>query len=198
MSERREVSFASAPTVRVGYLSPRTGPSRVDEAFTQRLHELGYVSGRTLLLEHRWAEGWVEQLRALADELVRLNVEVLVADGTAAALAATKATRTIPIVFAIGGHPVLAGLVSSVARPGGNATGTALALLDGGAKRLELLRETVLGVSRVAVLWNPAQAPHGSLLKEIQAVAPSLGMHVYPGEARGVKDFEGAFSWMAK
>ena len=198
MSERREVSLAAATAARVGYLSPRAGPSQIDEAFTQRLHELGYVSGRTLLLERRWANGRVEQLRALADELVRLNVQVLVADGTAAALAAKKATRTIPVVFAVGGHPVLSGLVSSMARPGGNATGTALVFVDGGAKRLELLRETVLGVSRVAVLWNPAQAPHGSLLKEIQAVAPSLGVHVYPAEARGVKDFEGAFSWMAK
>ena len=198
LSERREVSFAAATAVRVGYLSRRTGPSHIHEAFTQRLHELGYVSGRTLLLERRWADGRVEQLRALADELVRLNVKVLVADGMAAALAAKRATRTIPIVFAVGGHPVLGGLVASMARPGGNATGTALVSLDGGVKRLELLRETVLGVSRVAVLWNPAQAAHGSMLKEVQAVAPSLGMQVHPLEARGVKDFEGAFSWMAR
>ncbi len=198
LSERGEASLGRAKAVRIGYLSPRAGPSQIDKAFSQRLHELGYVGDQAPVIECRWAEGKIERLHDLAEELVRLHVDVLVAEGMAAALAAKKASETIPIIFAVGGHPVSAGLASSMARPGGNVTGTALGFFDGGVKRLELLRETVPGLSRVAVLWNPAQSAHGVLLKEIQAVAPSSGLRLHPLETRGVQDFENAFSWMAR
>lgn len=197
-AERWEAAVPPPKFARIGYLSPRSGPSQIDEAFRQRLRELGYVVDQTIAIEYRWAEGRSERLLELANELVRLEVDVLVADGTPAARAATNATKTIPVVFAVGGHPVSAGLASSMTRPAGNATGTALLFFDGGAKRLELLREAIRGLSRVAVLWNPAQSAHGVLLKEIQAVAPSLSLHLHSLEARGVKDFEVAFSWIAR
>ena len=197
-AERGEPSVPPLKFARIGYLSTRSGPSRIDEAFRQRLRELGYVVDQTIAIECRWAEGKSERLPDLANELLRHRVDVLVADGTPAARAATNATKTIPIVFAVGGHPVSAGLASSMTRPAGNATGTALLFFDGGVKRLELLREAIRGLSRVAVLWNPAQPPQGALLKEIQAVAPSLSLSLHPLAARGVKDFEVAFSWIAR
>lgn len=197
-ADRWEAAVPPPKFPRIGYFSARSGPSQIDEAFRQRLRELGYVVDQTVAIEYRWAEGRSERLLDLANELVGLRVDVLVADGTPAARAATSATKTIPVVFAVGSHPVSAGLAASMTRPAGNATGTALLFFDAGAKRLELLREAIRGLSRVAVLWNPAQPPQGALLQEIQAVAPSLNLRLHPLEARGVRDFEAAFSWIAR
>ena len=193
-----EAAPPPATVARIGYLSPRSGPSQIDQAFGQCLHEFGRVRGQGIAIEYRWAEGKPERLRDLAAELVRLRVDVLVADSMRAALAAKNATTTIPVVFAVGGHPVSTGLVPSLARPGGNITGTALIFLEVGVKRLELLKEAVPGVSRIGVLWNPAQPSHGALLKEIQGAAPSLHVQIHPLEARGPKDFEGVFSWVTR
>ena len=193
-----EVALQPAQVARIGYLSPRSGPSQIDEAFGQCLHEFGRVQSQAIAIEYRWGGGSAERLPDLAAELVRLKVDVLFADSMPAALAAKNATKTIPVVFAVGGHPVSTGLVSSLARPGGNITGMALIFLDVGVKRLELIKEAIPRVSRVGVLWNPTQPGQGTLLKETQGAASSLDVQVHPLEARGPKDFEGAFSWMTR
>ena len=148
---------------RIGTLnlgSPSRSP--LAEAFWQGLRELGYVEGRNVIVEARWAEGRPERLPGLAADLVRLKVDVIVADGTVA-LAAKQATTTIPIVMPLSNDPVRAGLVESLARPGGNVTGQAFLSEDLGGKWMELLKEAVPRVSRVAVLWHPASGGQGQL-----------------------------------
>ena len=164
------------------------------EAFRQGLRELGYVEGRTVGIEYRWAEGRSERFPGLAAELVRLKVDVIVTWGTQAAFAAKNATRTIPIVMASSGDPVGTGLVSSLARPGGNITGSSSLSLELEGKRLELLKEVVGKLSRVAVLWNPGNPLHGVLLKETQAVAESLKVQLQLVAAQVPADFESAFA----
>ena len=124
-------------------------------AFKQGLRELGYVEGQNLAIEYRWAEGNEDRLSALAVDLVRLKVDVVVTQGSLATLAARRATTTTPIVFAVATDPVGAGLVTSLTRPGGTVTGLATMGSDMTAKRLELLREAVPGLTRIAILWNP-------------------------------------------
>lgn len=143
-------------TPRIGYLSIRSGLGPHEEAFRQGLRDLGYVESQNIGIEFRWAEGRVDRLPSLATDLVRLKVDIIVADVSIAIRAAQQATQTIPIVMAVSGDPVGAGLVAGLARPGGNTTG--LSSLAGGisAKRLELLKEAVPRVRRVAVLANPA------------------------------------------
>ena len=143
---------------RIGYLSTSLAVSpQTHEAFRQGLRDLGYVEGRNVVIEYRDAEGKVERLPALAAELVSLKVDVIVAaEGTVTALAAKQATRTLPIVFAsAAGDPVGSGLVTSLARPGGNVTGLSAFAPELVGKRLELLKQAVPGVTRVAVLWQP-------------------------------------------
>jgi ABC-type uncharacterized transport system substrate-binding protein len=179
----------------IGYLSlgsPADAAASVD-AFRQGLHELGYAEGRDVAIEYRYAGGGVDQLPALAAELVRLPADVIVARGTPPALATKDATATIPVVAAPVGDPVGLGLVASTARPGGNVTG--LTNLGPGlsAKRLELLKEAVPSASRVAALLNltnPSAAPH---LRETLGAAQKLGVRVQPLEVRGTEDFERAF-----
>jgi ABC-type uncharacterized transport system substrate-binding protein len=125
------------------------------EAFLQGLRDLGYVEGRNVVIEYRDAEGKRQRLLALAAELVALKVDVIVAPNTPAALAAKQATRTLPIVFALAADPVASGLVTSLARPGGNVTGLSILAPELVGKCLELLKQAVPGVSRVAVLWKP-------------------------------------------
>ncbi len=156
------------------------------------------MKDHSIAIESRWAEGRTERLPDLAAELVRLKVNVLVADGMQAALAAKATTTTIPIVFVVGGHPVSTGLVPSLARPGGNITGAALIFPEVGVKRLTLLKEALPEVSRVAVLWNPDQPAHGALLKELEDAARSLRLQPSALAVRGPQDLEGAFSWMTK
>ena len=178
-------------------LSPSSGP--LLDPFRQGLRELGYVEGRNIALEYRWAAGSTDLLPDLAAALVRLKVDVIVASSTPVAQAAKKATRTIPIVMVNVRDPVENGLVASLARPGGNITGIAfIPSLDISGKQLELLKEAAPGVSRVAVLWNPANPGHGLALKQIEVAAQAWGVQLQSLEVRGLIDFESAFSVMRR
>jgi putative tryptophan/tyrosine transport system substrate-binding protein len=142
---------------RIGFLSPfSSGPDPRVEAFRQGLRDLGYMEGQNITIEYRWADGRFEQLPDLVAELVRLKVDVIVAVVTQASLAAKKATGTIPIVMVAVANPVDSGLVASLARPGANITGTSSMTAEVVGKQLELLKETLPKISRVAALWNPA------------------------------------------
>ena len=149
--------------------------SDAPRAFRQRLRELGYLEGQNLVIEWRYAEAQDERLSRLAEDLIRLNVEVIVAEGTVATQAAMKATSTIPIVTTNSADPVGSGLVSSLSKPSGNVTGQSTMLADTNVKRLQLLKEAVPQVSRVAVLWIPG-SPSEVLLKDVVAASPSLGL----------------------
>jgi putative ABC transport system substrate-binding protein len=160
------------------------------EAFRQRLRELGYVEGKNLFIEYRYAEGKPERLPDLAAELVRLKVDVIVTGGGPTILAAKKASGTIPIIFAPSNDPVGAGLVSSLARPGGNITGLSTMTPDLDGKRLELLKEAFPKVARVAFLWGS----RGNLLTELEAAAKALGLKLQSLPIRSLDDFERAFA----
>jgi putative tryptophan/tyrosine transport system substrate-binding protein len=174
---------------RIGYLDPgvRTLGQRSDreDTFLRGLSDLGYVEGSNLVIESRYAEQQVERLPELATELVQLPVDVLVAVATAAQLAAQRVTSTVPIVMATSADPVGVGLVSSLARPGGNVTGMSNLLPQMSAKRLELLKETVPGLTRVAILWTAANPGTVRQAQESQAAAYSLGLHPISLEAQG-------------
>ena len=182
----------STKVARIGILSgvPRSAPTHV--AFEQKLRELGYVDGQNLAIEFRSAEGRADRFPALAAELVRLKVDVIVAVATEAALrAAWQATSTIPIVMvAVGYDPVALGYVSGLARPGGAITGVFFQHLELIAKRLQLLKEAVPKITRVAVLWDVFATDQ---LKEAEAAARSLGIQLQPVELRDPYDFDGAF-----
>ena len=183
---------------RIGYLSAvsaETDKSRV-AAFRQGLRELGYVEGETIVIEYRYEA--LEEKRALelGEELVRLKIDVLVAYGPASAL--KKIAGTIPVVFTVSADPVAVGLAASLARPGGNLTGLSDQHSDTVTKRLELLREVIPSMSRVAVLWNPTVPSALPQLRSLQAAAPALGMTVLSLEARGPADIERAFSVIGK
>jgi putative ABC transport system substrate-binding protein len=163
------------------------------EAFHQGLRDLGYAEGRNLVLEVRYAEGASERVGPLAAELVGLGPDVLVAVGTAPALALKRATTTIPIVF-LSSDAVGSGLVASLARPGGNVTGLSNLAPELGAKRLELLKEIVPALSRVALLWNTASATTRLEAREAEVAANTLGVELQSVEVRGRGDFDGAFA----
>jgi putative ABC transport system substrate-binding protein len=163
------------------------------EAFRQRLRELGYVEGKNILIEYRYAEGKYERLPDLAAELVRLKVDVIVTTG-AVVLFAKKVSGTIPIVFAAAVDPVGGGLVSSLARPGGNITGLSVMARDLNGKRLELLKETFPKVARVAFLWEPFHLSGNPALTEMEAVAKALGLKLQSLPVRSLDDFDGAFA----
>src|SRR5229473_821547 len=163
------------------------------KALHESLHELGWIEGKNFVFEYRYAENRLDRLPELAAELVHLKVDVIVGVGTLAPLAAKRATTTIPIVMAAAGDPLGSGLVASLARPGGNVTGMSLMAPDLGAKRLELLKEVLPRLSRVAVLWN-ADNPYSVLVfKETQAGGRTLGIEVRSLEVRGPDDFDSAF-----
>ena len=181
---------------RVGYLfsfTEREGRHLWD-ACRQGLHELGYVEGRNIVLEPRWAEGQHERLPALANDLVRLNVNVIVAAATPASLAAKAATNRIPIVIVAVAEPVNTGLIASLAHPGGNVTGLSLETLALSGKRLELLNEFLHNVSRVAILMNPDNPISAIFLSETQDAAQKLGIKLQRLEARRLADVYDAFS----
>ena len=157
------------------------------------LRALGWIEGKNVAFERRFAENWLERLPELAAELVHLNVDVIVAIGTLAPLAAKRATSTIPIVMTAAGDPLGSGLVASLARPGGNVTGMSLMAPDLGGKRLELLKELSPRLSRVAVLWNAANPYPARVFKETQAAGRTLGIEVQSLEVRSANDFDGAF-----
>jgi putative tryptophan/tyrosine transport system substrate-binding protein len=181
---------------RIGILSPVSGsvfPARV-EAFRRRLRELGYVEGKNIVIEYRYAEGKGGRLPDLVAELVGLKVDIIVTIGPGATLAAKKASGTIPIVFASAADPVGSGLVSSLGQPGGNITGLSLMAPDLDGKRLELLKEAFPKVIRVAFLWLSG-GPRGNLvLTDMEAVAKALGFKLISLEVRSLDDFEGAFA----
>ena len=181
---------------RIGILIPSSASfysARV-EAFRQRLRELGYVEGKNIVIEYRYAEGKRERLPDLAAELVRLKVDVIVTTGARPILAAKKASATIPIVFAAATDPVGTGLVSSLARPGGNITGLSLMAPDLDGKRLELLKEAFPKVARVAFLWNRVARGETWPLTEMEAAAKALGVKLLSLEVRSLDDFESAFA----
>src|SRR5262245_38194100 len=163
------------------------------DVFRQELKELGYVEGKNIAIEYRYAEGKTDRLPFLAAELVGLKVDVIVSSSTPSVLAAKQATNTIPIVFVSIADPVTGGLVASLARPGGNITGLSIVAVELSGKRLELLKETVPNVTRVAFLWNsanPAQAPQW---REAQAAAQVLALQLQSLEVRSSNDFDSAF-----
>ena len=162
-------------------------------AFFDALRDLGWVEGRNVLIERRYAENQLERLPVLAAELVRLNVDVIVGSGTLAPLAAKRATSTIPIVMTAAGGPLGSGLVANLARPGGNVTGMSLMAPDLGGKRLELLKELLPRLARVAVLWNAANPYSAILFKETQAAGRTLGIEVQSLEVRKPEDLDDAF-----
>ncbi len=164
------------------------------EAFRQRLRELGYVEGKNIVIEYRYAEGKLERLPDLAAELVRLKVDVIVTVGGTATLAAKKADVTMPIVFGNVGDPVGTGIVSSLARPGGNITGLSMMAPDLDGKRLELLKEAFPKVARVAFLWVPVDYRGNLALTEMEAAAKALGLKLQSLEVRVLEDFDGAFA----
>jgi putative ABC transport system substrate-binding protein len=192
----------AAKVARIGYLAASLAATpHLPEAFRQGLRDLGYVEGRNVVIEYRDAEGKFERLPALAAELVAIKVDVVLAPPTVAALAAKQATRTLPIVFAAVADPVGSGLVTSLARPGGNITGLSNLAPELVGKCLEQLTQAVPGVSRVAVLWQPGAVPERTekdMLKGAEVAARALGVRPQFVEARGPADFDRAFSDMTK
>ena len=172
--------------------SPSDG-DRMTAAFRGGLRDLGYVEGRNIVVLARWAET-PQRLSELAAEVVRNNVDVIVTQGTPAARAAKRATNTIPIVMATSGDPVALGLVASLARPGGNVTGNTILAPDLNGKRLELIRDLVPGISRIAVLANPTNPITAVDIKAAQAAAKGLGVSLQVLEVREHNDFDRAFT----
>jgi putative tryptophan/tyrosine transport system substrate-binding protein len=173
--------------------STLSAESELVAAFTQRLRELGWIEGRTITIEYRWLEGRAERFVQIATEFVRLKVDVIVTSGTPQVLATKQATSVIPIVFARVGDPVANGLVASLARPGGNVTGLSSQSDDLAGKRLELLREAVPSLRRVAILANVGNAFSVMELSEAQAAARTLGLEFDALEIRRAEDIAPAF-----
>ena len=186
----------AAKVPRIGYLSPRSGPSVQEDAFRQGLRELGYVDGTNITVEYRWA-GSRDRLPALARDLVRLKLDLIVAAGGPAALATKSVTATTPIVFT-GGDPVAMGIVRSLARPGGNATGVSLFTYGLSAKRLALLKETVPGLGRVAVLSNPGGPFYEQQSKDTTDTAAALGVRLHVLNVRDAGGFDQAFAALSR
>jgi putative tryptophan/tyrosine transport system substrate-binding protein len=184
-----------AKVAKLGLLNFRSASdsSPGSELLVRALLALGYVEGKNIVFEYRYAEGKDERFPTLADELVKLKVDVLLTPGTPATLAAKTATRTIPIVFTAVADPVPTGLVDSLARPGGNITGfTEISEVLAG-KRLELLKETIPKLSRVAVLWNPKNPGNAQQWKESQLAGKKLGLQLHSLEISSADKYEGAF-----
>jgi putative tryptophan/tyrosine transport system substrate-binding protein len=188
----------SGQVYRIGFLSTDPPPAHLWEALLDGLRERGYSEGRNLVFERRFSEGQAERFPGLATELVRLRVDCIIAPTTPAALAAKHATQTIPIVMTTANDPVGAGLVASLARPGGNLTGLSTLAPELSGKRLELLKEVVPGLTRVAVLWNAANPANAAAWEETQAAARALGLQLLSQEVRGPQDFEGVFARTAQ
>jgi putative ABC transport system substrate-binding protein len=185
----------SAKIRRIGLLSPFSPSATAvwHQAFRLGLRDLGWVEGKNISIEYRYAEGRNDRLPDLAADLVRLKVDIIFVDSTSPALAARKATRAIPIVIASGGDTLASGLVESLARPGGNITGLDQMSPELGGKRLELLKEIVPQLSRVAVLWNPQNQASTLNWKELQLPARQLGVQLHSLEVRSPGDFDKAF-----
>jgi putative tryptophan/tyrosine transport system substrate-binding protein len=181
---------------RMGFIA--RGHERFYDALFEGLRELGYVEGRNLIVERRYAGDRTERFHEFAAEMVRLNVDVIIVVTTPAALAVKKATRAIPVVFPNAINPVESGVVTSLAHPGGNVTGGAAQTAVLSTKRLEILKEAVPGLSRGAVLWNAANPALAFAWRDTQDAARVLGVTLQPHEVREPKDFEAAFAVMAQ
>ena len=179
----------------VGFLGATTpsAQKKWTDAFVQRLRELDWIEGRNVAILYRWAEGRTERAPEIFAEFVRLKVEVIVTHPTALAVAAKQATSLIPIVFALAGDPVGSGLVTSLARPGGNVTGLSLQMPDALTKRLELLREVVPGLRRLTILANVGNLIAVQEMRSVQEVAGTLGIETTISEIRRAEDIEAAF-----
>ena len=184
---------------RVGFLglAPASASASRVEALRAGLRDHGYVEGKDIVIEFRWAEG-VEQLPELAAELVRMNVDVIFAPSSTFVEPARQATKTIPIVFALHADPVGVGHVASLARPGGNITGLSSLLTELGAKELEILKEAVPQARRIGVLWNPTTPSHQPALKAVEAAGAKLGVQLLTAPLSKVEDFDEAFSLMRR
>src|SRR5262249_25989464 len=190
----------ASPVRRIGFLvagSVDPNGSNV-EAFEQGLRAHGYVRGHNVLIEYRYGEAQVERLPALAAELSGLQLEVIVTATTPTTRAVMEATSTIPIVMVVSSDPVGDGLVAGLARPGGNVTGLTLLSTQLSGKRLQLLRDTLPGLSRVAALWNPAERGNALAVRHAQEAAQVLGLELIPLEVRGPDEFESAFAAMTR
>src|SRR5262245_17799963 len=188
-----------AKVAKIGWLAVRPASAAFAiESFQREFAKLGYVEGRNVLFQYRYAEGKLDRLPALANELVGLKVDLIIAPNTPAAVAAKNATKTIPIVFIDVTDPIAAGLIDSLARPGGNITGftTIGSVLAG--KRLELLKETIPTLSRVAVLWNPQDSINAQSWKESQLPARELGLQLHSMEVSRADKYETAFKEATK
>ena len=181
---------------RIGFLAvgSREGRAFLIEGFLTGLREHGYVVGQNMVIEYRFSEGQNDRLPGLAAELVNLKVDLILASGSPASFAAKQATSTIPIVMgSLAADPVETGLIVNLARPGGNITGMTEMAAQLGGKRLELLKQTVPGLARVAVFWNPPNPAYGPVMRALEAAAPLLGLELQRLEVRAPEDFEGAF-----
>jgi putative ABC transport system substrate-binding protein len=183
-----------AKIVRIGIIDD----TPIWDHFRQGLRDLGHVEGRDIAIEYRSAQGQAERLAAVANELAALTVDIIVVSGSAAARAAQQATTTIPVVMIAIGDPVRAGLVSSLARPGGNVTGNTILGTEMSAKRLQLLKEIAPGASRVAFLWNRNNTSHLAYLEEWRALAPRLSVELVFVELHSVDQLEPTFAGMMR
>jgi len=194
------VSHAQRPAKipRIGIIGdwPEDSPSW--EVFRQGLRDLGYVEGQNLAMEWRFTEGNLDRLAETATELVRLQMDIIVTTGTPATRAAMHATTTIPIIMVSAGDPLRAGLVASLARPGGNVTGSTILGPELSAKRLQLLKEILPTASRVAFLWNPLNPANVLHYEDVQAGARALGVTLHSAEVRHPSEFESAFAAMRR
>lgn len=194
----RTAAQTQGKVYRVGYLNLRAGPAAMDDAFIQGMGELGYTVGRNLVLEYRWASNNMERLQAMAEELVRLNVDVIVTATTLAIRAAMRATSTIPIVMTATSDPVGVGLVRSLGRPGGNVTGMSLLSSDLARKRLQLLHEIVPGAKRIALLAErdsePALGTTRIFVTETTIAAEQMGVHLVVREIASFDELVDAFA----
>lgn len=190
---------SSARVYRIGFLGNSTAALEANlvKPFRDGLRDLGYVEGRNLAIEYRWAEGNYKRFPKLVDELLAAHVEIIVTAGTPAAQAVERATRTVPLVMVAVGDPVGTKLVATLAHPGGNATGLTSIAPDLEGKRLELLTQVAPHVSRVAVLWNPDNAFHVGAERQAQEAAQVLHLDVVSVQVRTARDFDAAFDAIA-
>jgi len=180
---------------RIGFLwdSPKVFPDEL-EAFRRKLRELGYVEGHNVAIEYRWAEGKPARMRELADELVRLKVDVIIAPSSIYTGAAKQATAKIPIVFMSHADPLGSGHISSLGRPGGNITGLSLMMTETNVKGLQIFKEAIPGLSRIAVIWDPATPSHPPGLQAVEAAGPSFGLAVQSVAVRSATEYASAFT----
>jgi putative tryptophan/tyrosine transport system substrate-binding protein len=191
-------NLPSREVYRIGSLATVPPPPHLWEALLDGLRERGYSEERNLVFERRFSAGHAERFPEFAAEMVQLKVDCIIAITTPAALAVKHATQTIPIVMTTAIDPVGAGLVASLARPGGNVTGNAILYPELSTKRLEILKDVVPGLSRVVVLWNAANPANASVWQATQAAAGALGLLLHAQDVRGAQDFEGAFAHTAQ